>query len=369
MKVLLCGGGTAGHVSPAIAIADALKKSSPDVEFLFVGRDGGEENEAILKSNYQLKTLKIYGIQRKITMENLKRIHAAVKSLSTAKKILREFSPDVVIGTGGYVCWPVIKSAKSLGIPTVIHESNATAGLVTRLLSKKCDRVLLGFESAKKDLRRLDNVRVVGNPVREAFYNHTKESSRKKLGISPSALVISSFGGSGGSMQLNRSIISLMRSYSSKEKNVFHIHSSGKKYYDELIKDAPEFASGKHGCIIKPYVEDMSNVLWASDIVITRCGAITLSELCAVGVIPIMIPSPNVSGNHQYKNAKELRRLGIGILIEEKRLNERALLDAVRSLSENSEKCEKMKEKIKKMHTSDSTKKIVSEVYSLIKND
>lgn len=368
MKVLLCGGGTAGHVSPAIAIADALKKKDSNTEFLFVGREGGEENGATLKNNYPLKTIRIYGIERKLNIENLKRVHTAIKSLSVAKRILSEFSPDIVIGTGGYVCWPIIRTANRMGIPTLIHESNATAGLVTRLLSKKCDRVLLGFESAKKDLKRVNNAVVVGNPVREGFYTLDKRRARKKLGISDSSLVISSFGGSGGSRELNRAIISLMKSYSSKEKNVYHIHSCGKKYYADVSNSVPELVKGRRGCIIKPYIEDMEAVLFASDIVITRCGAITLSELCAVGVTPIMIPSPNVSGNHQYKNAKQLKNLGIGILIEEKNLSERTLLDAVRFLCENPEKCRKMKEKFKKLHVADSAERIVSEVYSLVGN-
>lgn len=365
MKIMFCGGGTAGHLTPAIAIAEALLKEK-NTEILFVCREGGNENEAVIKKGYAIETVNICGIERKISIKNAKNILTAIKAIRKSKSIIKKFSPDVVIGTGGYVTFPVLRAAQKMKIPTVIHESNATPGLVTKLLAPKCTRVLLNLNGSEKEFKNKNNIKIVGNPVREDFLIYDKASARKKLGISQNEFLISSFGGSGGSEKINNSIIALMNSHSSKSKKIRHIHSCGIKYYEKIKKDYPNLVSEKNGCIIKPYIYDMSSVILASDIVITRCGAMTLTEISTAGCAAILIPSPNVTNNHQYKNAKLFSDSGAAIMIEESELNDRTLLDTVRRLETDSVLREKLSIKIKKLCVKNSKELIVEEILSLI---
>lgn len=365
MKIMFCGGGTAGHLTPAIAIAEALLKEKKN-DILFVCREGGNENEAVIKKGYNIETINICGIERKISFKNAKNIFTVIKAIRKSKSIIKNFSPDVVIGTGGYVSFPVLHAAQKMKIPTVIHESNAAPGLVTKILAPKCTKVLLNLKGAEKEFKNKSNIKVVGNPVREDFLIYNKASARKKLGIAQNEFLISSFGGSGGSEKINNSIISLMNSHSSKSKKIRHIHSCGIKYYEKIKKDYPNLVSAKNGCIIKPYIYDISNVILASDIIITRCGAMTLSEISTAGCAAILIPSPNVTNNHQYKNAKLFSDAGAAIMIDESELTDRTLLDTVRKLETNTELREKLSKRIKEMCVSNSRELIVNEVLSLI---
>lgn len=366
MNILFCGGGTAGHITPALAIAEEIKERHPKADIMFVGREKGEENRMIEKNGYALATVNIGGFKRSFSIDNVKNVFTAIEALRKSKKIIKEFSPDVVVGTGGYVCWPVIKAAEKLKIPTVIHESNACPGLVTKLLAPKCDRVLLNFPGAEKELRRCKNVKIVGNPIRREFLTLTKSAARKKLGISQKAFLIVSFGGSGGSKKMNDTVISLMKSHSAKNKHIIHVHGCGNKYQAELKKDYPEFFKGEDGCIITPYIDDMPTLIKAADTVISRCGAMTIAELSAVGVASILIPSPNVTNNHQFKNAKLISERKAAIMIEEKDLCERALLDAIRLIENNVLLRKNMCEKIREFYVENSEKIIADEIFSLI---
>jgi len=285
--------------------------------------------------------------------------------LKAAKKIINEFNPDVVVGTGGYVCWPIIKMAQWMKIPTAIHESNAVCGLVTRLLYKKCKKVFLGFEGAKEEFKHKKNIEVVGIPVKEEFFKTDKISARKHLGIPKSAFVISSFGGSGGSQCLNESAISLMQMHSEKTNGIVHIHSCGSKYYEKLKEEYPEYAKGKNGCIITPYVENMAEVLCASDIIITRCGALTLAEIAAANVAAILIPSPNVTANHQYKNALLFEKADAAVLLEENECLNRNLYDATRSLEIDLNRRNEIKRNISKFATKNAAEIICKKIIEL----
>ncbi len=367
MKYLFCGGGTAGHVSPALAIADEIQKREPDAEILFVGRLSGKENEAILKRGYSLKEINIQGFVRKLSFENIRRGLLAVKSLISAKKILKDFKPDIVFGTGGYVCWPVLKTAKKLGIPTALHESNATPGLVTRLLYKGCDKLFLGFEGAKNEFENKDNISVVGNPVNNEFYTLDKATARKRLGIGRNVFLISSFGGSGGSEKVNEAVINLMQMHSLKSRGIMHYHSAGHKYYEKIKNENPKLCQKGEKCVILPYVSDMPTLICASDIVITRCGAITLSEIIASNVVSIIIPSPNVTNNHQYKNGLLLSKSDSAIMIEESDHLSRDLYDAVRRLEVDRKRREKIKENLLLHRVKNTAEEIVNEIERIIK--
>jgi len=366
MKIIFCGGGTAGHVTPAVAIAEHIKKLYPTAEILFVGREGGDENSVVLKSCFEMKTIKIKGFERRISRENFNSLFIALASLNRAKEIIKDFSPDVVVGTGGYVTWPIIKMAQRLKIPTVIHESNACPGLVTKLLSKKCDKVLLNLSGSEKEFKKQDNLKNVGNPVREDFLKADRESSRKKLGISRKELFIASFGGSGGSRKLNEVIIDVMKNHSSKNRSIRHLHSCGRKYYGEIKDKYPDLVLGKDGCEIKPFVEDMASVMAASDVIISRCGAMALCEICAVGAAAILIPSPNVTNNHQYKNAKLLCDSGAAIMIEEDQLSTESLIAVLNELEAIPKKRKEMSLKANEFYRENSKEIIVEEIVKLI---
>lgn len=366
MNLIFCGGGTAGHVTPAIAIAEEILQKVPDAKILFVGREGGEENQIVKKRGFELKTIKIFGFERKLSLKNLRNVKTALSALRKARAIIKEFSPNAVIGTGGYVCWPMLKAAQSMGIPTVIHESNAAPGLTTKILAKKCDRVLLNLHGSEKEFKKQDNVRIVGNPVRKEFLTQDKIRARKKLGLSEKEFFIFSFGGSGGAKKLNDSVIELMESHSLKNKNIRHVHACGRKYYSEIKKIFPERIREKQGCVIKPYIDDMATMIKAADVVISRAGAMAITEISASGAAAILVPSPNVTNNHQYKNAKLMCDAGAAMMIEEKDLSERSLSDALKKLENDVQLCNKMRAKIKKFYICDSGEKIADEILGLI---
>lgn len=366
MRVILCGGGTAGHVTPALAIAEAIKERERDCDILFVGREGGDENNAVKRYGISIKTVKVSGFRRGVSPKNIKVLFRAVDAFRKARSIIEDFCPDVVIGTGGYVCWPVIRAAQSKKITTLIHESNAFPGLTTRLLAPGCDRVLLNFHGSEAHFRKKDNLSVVGNPLPGALINETRESARKKLGLSQRDFVILSFGGSGGAETVNDNIIKLMKNYSARVPRIKHIHASGKKYFDSIRESQPELVRGRDGCIIYPYIDRMPLYMRSADVVISRCGAMTLSEIAVAGAIPILIPSPNVTDDHQYKNGKLFLDNGAAIMIEESELCERSLLDAVRYLENNPAIRSRMKEKLKGLARENSRELIYGEITQLL---
>ncbi|MBQ8689173.1 MAG: undecaprenyldiphospho-muramoylpentapeptide beta-N-acetylglucosaminyltransferase [Clostridia bacterium] len=366
MKIIISGGGTVGHVTPGIAIAETVLDYDKESKILFIGREGGDENNVIVRHGFAMETLPIHSIERRITFKNIKNAAEIVTSLKKAKKIIKNFSPDVVVGTGGYVCWPVIKAAQSLNIPTVMHESNAYPGLATRMLSKKCDRMLLNFAASAQAFKRKDNLVVVGNPLLNDLINQTKAQARRRLNIPQSSFLIVSFGGSGGADVLNKSIISLMQNYSSKVPRITHIHATGKKYYNQISSEHPKFAKGDNGCYIYPFIDDMPTYLLAADVAICRCGAMTLSEVAKSEVVPILIPSPNVTDNHQYKNGKIFVDANAALMIEEHELNDRTLLDAVRHLESNPMLRKRMTKNLSKFTRANCRQLILDEICSLI---
>lgn len=366
MRAILCGGGTAGHVTPAVAICEMLKEKFESCEILFIGRDGGDENDIVKKHGIKIKTLKIKGLHRGISAKNIKVIFNAVDAYRDSKSIIKDFEPDVVIGTGGYVCWPVIRAAKSKRIPSIIHESNAFPGLTSRILAPGCDRVLVNFPGTEMHFKRKDNISVVGNPMLDTLIKESRDGARKKLGLSQKDFVILSFGGSGGAEVINDSIVKLMKNYSTRVGRIKHIHASGKKYYGKLKETVPELTKGTNGCIIYPYIENMPLYMKSADIVISRCGAMTLSEIAASDAVPILIPSPNVTDNHQYKNGRFLTDKGAAMMIEEGELCERSLLDAVRYLENNPTVRNRMRQKLDEFKKDNCRELIYREIVKIL---
>ncbi len=322
MRIILTGGGTGGHVTPAIAIGEELRSEYPSSEILFIGRRGGKENEAVTAAGIHLETVEIRGLERRLSTDNFKAAVMAVKAYKRSKEIIKEFRPDVIVGTGGYVSWPVVRAGQTLGIATVIHESNVYPGLVTRLLAKRCDKVLLNNSKAAEALRCADTL-TVGNPIRTDFSRISREEARRKLGARQSDTVIVSFGGSGGAEMMNDVVTEVMRKYTATKQSILHIHATGRAYYE---KYSGRIATSDTKSRIMPFIHNMPEMLRAADIAITRCGALTLSELCYVGLPAILIPSPNVTDDHQRKNGEVIAKEGGAVMIEEKDLDTQRLL-------------------------------------------
>ena len=364
MRLLLCGGGTAGHINPAIAVAEEIKRQNPDTKILFIGREGGRENELVKKCGLELQTIKIQCIKRSLSPENIKSAILAIKAVARSKRIIWRFKPDVILGTGGYVCWPVIKAGRSLGIPNAIHESNISPGLTTKLLAKNCDIVFLNRKETKKYLPKGTKALAVGNPLRQGFTKISRTEARRKMQIKENETLIVSFGGSIGAEKLNKVIIRVIENYSSKKADIKHIHATGKRYYDnaEGYEKYERF-----GCKIIPFIDNMPEVLMAADIVVSRSGAMTLSELSEAGVATILIPSPNVTDNHQFTNAKYLFDNDAADLITEENLTEETLKTAIERLKIDKNGRKKRAKNIKTLSTPKSAELIVKELF-LLKN-
>ena len=342
MRVLLCGGGTGGHVMPAIALAEIIEKSFPKSEIAFAGRIGGSENEAYTKTGRKLFTIDISGFSRSLSFKNISAFFKLIKSGRIAREIIKGFDPDIIIGTGGYVCYPFIKQGQHLKIKTAIHESNVAPGLVTRILGPRCDKILLNLEGTREHLKNASNTVVVGNPTRKSFGTMTKVEARRMLRIPESKILIVSFGGSLGSDMLNEAMLGFITDYVDASGEIWHVHATGRHYYDKCKERYPRLFEGKRNIRIVPYIDDMPTLLKAADIAITRSGAMTISELAECKVPSILIPSPNVTANHQYYNAKYMESRGASVVVEEVMLSSGKLKSEITRLLASKDTMRKM---------------------------
>ena len=347
MKVLIAAGGTAGHINPALAIAAYLKERRPDTEIAFAGRREGMEFGLVRKQGYPFYHIEVQGIQRSLTPHNILRNIKALWYLSSSgrksRRILRDFGPDLVIGTGGYVSGPVVLSAAKMGIRTAIHEQNAFPGVTNKILAKQVDLVFAAMPDAVEKLAVPHKTIVTGNPVRPEILRADREKARAKLGIRPDQLCLLSFGGSLGARTINQVIAQLAEWQIKNGKDFFQIHATG-SYGVELFHKLCEEKGilGDPHLMVREYIDDMAGCLAAADLVISRSGAITISELAAAGRASSLIPSPNVAENHQYYNALELSRPGAAILIEEKDLTGDKLIRTVDELTQNPDTLKQM---------------------------
>lgn len=342
MKILMACGGTGGHINPALAIAGIIASHIPDAEFLFVGTPDGMEAELVPAAGYEMDYVQSAGFQRSFSFENLARNAKAVRYLITAgghaKSILRRFQPDIAIGTGGYASGPVIRAAQQLGIPTVIHEQNAYPGVTNKLLAKKAAAVMLTFEAAKEYFPEQTKTHVTGLPVRGNLTKMTREQAKMKLGFQ-SGMTVLSFGGSQGAKCLNDLMPDLMQWHLSSDMEINHIHAYGLHGRDSVPQElkAHGIADNPH-LRVTEYIHDMDVCLAAADLVISRSGASTLSELEAVGRGSILIPYPFAAEDHQYHNAMVLGRAGAAIVIVQKDLTLDLLKEHLKHLYEQPDK-------------------------------
>lgn len=309
---------------PAIAIADIVRARSERAEILFLGAQGGMEERLVPQAGYAIRTLRMMGLSRRVTLENLKAVYLAMRSTAAAVNLLEDFRPDIVIGTGGYASYPALRAAIRCGIPAVVHESNAVAGLAVRHLSSHLDRVWLNFDEARESLARTASVRTVGNPLPRGYERPTPAF----LPAGKRYMVLS-FGGSRGATELNRAVLSLMER--EKERNdIYHVHATGEREYEAFCREMEERNLARRSQYrVVPFLSPMAPYMAAAHVVICRAGAMSLSELAALSKAAVLIPSPNVTGNHQYLNAKALADKGAAILIEEANMTKTSLCDAV----------------------------------------
>lgn len=366
MRVLMTCGGTGGHINPAIAIANMIKERIPEAEILFVGTSKGKENVLVPRAGYELKFVESEGIRRSFSLSNIRAVFRALISPFVAKKVIREFAPDVVVGTGGYACWPVLRGAAMLGIPCVVHESNAIPGMAVKKLQKSVDKILVNFERTRDLLSAKDKVIRVGNPVAKDFSKMEKDAAREKLGIPKDAHVVLSYGGSGGAEELNRIAVEMMKKHVASRKDVIFIHAAGSRDYAACRARFDEFGLG--GCShirLEEYIYDMPAYMAAADVIICRAGAMTISELSMMGKASIMIPSPNVVDNHQYKNAKVLADAEATCLLEEAGLTEDLLWSNIETLLFSPEARTAMERKVTDFADRDANERIFEEIISL----
>ena len=369
MRVILAAGGTAGHINPALAIADKIKYVFPDSEILFVGAPDGMEATLVKKAGYNFRAFKMAGLQRKITVNNLirnaKAAYYYITARSNAKKLLKEFKPDVVIGTGGYVSAPVLLSAAKLGIKTVTHESNSLPGMTTKLLSKNVDRVFVVDKAAVSHLPVKENAVITGNPLRNNIPIEERSEARKKLGL-PDGLTILSFGGSLGANKITEAVVELLR-WENEVGGINHIHGyggNGRDMFDGLMES--EGVKPTDRMILKEYIDNMYTCMCAADIIISRAGAMTLTEIKAIGRASVLIPFPQAAENHQYYNALSMADSGAAVLIEDKDLEKTRLKELIKELSENPARLHDMEKNAAALGTVNAADVIVSQIIDLI---
>ncbi|MBR7091666.1 MAG: undecaprenyldiphospho-muramoylpentapeptide beta-N-acetylglucosaminyltransferase [Clostridia bacterium] len=367
MRILLAGGGTAGHIQPALAIAACIRQHHPQAEFLFVGVKGKMEASIVPKAGYDIRLLDVQGFEHKRTLHalrhNIKALFQAGRSGSTCRRILKEFRPDVAIGTGGYVCGPILRAAGKAGIPVILHESNAFPGVTVKMLVRYATLILVGDESAVKRLPAGAPVQVTGNPIRPQFLTLDKNGARQQLELD-SRPVILSVGGSLGARAINNAMAEVICRNQQEGFPVQIIHSAGHGGYENMCRLLEEkgVRTDDPAVRVRGYIDDMPRCMAAADVVVSRCGAMTLSELPAAGKPAVLIPSPYVAENHQYYNAMALVDKGAAVCIEEKDLTGEKLWETLWNIVSSPEKMRQMAASAKAASVPDAAERIYDAV-------
>ena len=370
MNFLFTCGGTAGHINPALAVAGRLRELMPDCGVLFVGAEGKMETDLVPREGYGIKTVHITNISRgrsvQAVLHNIATVKNVVAATQEAKRIIRDFRPDAAIGTGGYVCYPVLKAAHDLGIPTAVHESNAVPGLTTKMLAGSVDAVMVGFEESRAFYPHPEKVVVTGTPVRGAFTKCSRREARAELGLPLDKPLVVSVWGSLGAERMNGIMTDLI-ALAGKNAGFSLIHSAGSGGYAGMKEKLAEAAPGceKYGIDVREYIYDMPRVMAAADLILCRSGASTLAELTYMGKPAVLVPSPNVTNNHQEKNARVIEKAGGAKVLLEGGLDAPLLLETVKTLLADPEGMKEMSESMKSLAVPDAAEKITEIVLGL----
>lgn len=371
MKFIFTCGGTAGHINPALAVAGRLKELLPDSEFLFLGAEGKMEMDLVPREGYAIRPLKITNLSRDRNLTALAHNLTTLKNVAVSHRevmsIIHAFQPDAVIGTGGYVCYPVLEAASALHIPTAVHESNAVPGLTTKMLARLVDRILVGFEESRQYYAQPEKVIVTGTPVRGRFASCTKARARRELGLAGKEKLVVSVWGSLGAGHMNGIMAELIPLLDGTQ-DFRLIHAAGKMYYsgicEKLAETAPNLSARKVD--LREYIFDMPRVMAAADLVLCRAGASTISELTYLGKPAVMVPSPNVTNHHQERNARVLEKAGGARVLLEGEFEARSLLNLVRRLLADEEALSSMSAAMGALAVPDATDKICGIIMDMV---
>ncbi|MBE7021643.1 MAG: undecaprenyldiphospho-muramoylpentapeptide beta-N-acetylglucosaminyltransferase [Ruminococcaceae bacterium] len=361
MKVLLSGGGTAGHVNPALAAADHLKRTK-HAEILFIGTERGMESRLVPEAGFPISYIEVSGLIRRLTLKNFAVLAQCITAYKRAKKMIKEFQPDVVIATGGYVCAPVVFAAHSLKIPVVIHEQNVIPGVTVKLAAAQADKICISFPETKSHLKPGYEEKCVltGNPIRKSLFQIDREEARAQLGLDNRPFVVA-FGGSLGADRLNAAVTELLNTTDTSSFQL--LLGTGQRYYEQVNQQVKNQGTNIR---IEPYINRMDLVLAAADVVIGRAGALTVSELSALGKPAILIPSPNVAHDHQTYNAKSLEKAGAALVIPEAELCGSRLEKALRDIIAHPEQQARMAENARRIGITDGTERICDAACALL---
>lgn len=371
MKVIIAAAGTGGHINPGIAIANKIKQEQKQAEILFIGTTRGLENDLVPRAGYPLKTIEAYGLSKQISWQNIKRFIKTMKGYSEAKKIIQEFKPDIVIGTGGYICGATITAAHHLHIPTMLHESNAFPGKAVKLLAKKTNTILVSFQEAIARIPKANHIVYTGTPtkIQKREYSIAKQSEIvKQIGLTQLKPIVLIFGGSQGAQKINEAILGIIENKLNKDYQI--IWATGPKQYDvvkEKLEDRNININYVENTKIVPYIYQMEEVMNVADVIVSRSGAMTITEISNLGKPSVLIPLPNVSGNHQYYNAKVLEDLGAAKIILNDELQAVTLNETIKDIILHPKQKEEMGRKANTIATYEVEKKIYQEVVRLVK--
>ena len=373
MNVIFTCGGTAGHINPAIAVANTVRARHPEAKILFIGAQGHMEERLVPQAGYELKCLPASGLSRKLNLAGIKKNIHAVKCVLSAvtecKKIFKEFKPHVVVGTGGYASFPALYAAQSMGIPTCVHEANALPGITTKLAANKADRVLVAFDESRAHYKKPEEVQVVGMPVHRDFVFTTREQARKELGLTDEKLVISAFGSLGAKV-MNEAMAKVFAMEKADGYPFKHIHATGRFGWEWMPGKVAEQGVDLSNCEsidMREYIYNMPTLLAAADVFIGRAGSGTCNEVAAVGVPSILIPSPNVTANHQEKNARVLSDNGGAVLLLESECTPERLYGEITALLSDEARRQAMRAQLSRQAILDSAQRICGILEELAK--
>lgn len=371
MRVIIAAAGTAGHINPGLAIANKIKKEEKDSEIIFIGTTRGLENDLVPRAGYELKTIEAYGLSTKISFENIKKMYKTFKGYGEAKKIIKEFKPDIVIGTGGYICGATISSAHNLKIPTLLHESNSFPGRAIKILASKTDTILVSFKDAIPRIKKARNIVFTGTPVKIKKKDYSIQEKNKIIqdaGLNTKSPIVLVFGGSQGAKRINDTMIEIIKNKMNQKYQV--IWATGPKQYD-FIKEELETASININNIknmkIIPYIYNMEELMNVVDVIVARSGAMTITEISNLGKASILVPLPNVSHNHQLYNAKVLESIGAAKIILDNEITGQKLNRQIEEIISEKKNVEKMEQNALKISTTDAEEKIYEEIKKLVK--
>ena len=370
MKVIIAAAGTAGHINPGIAIANKIKQEEKNSEIIFIGTTRGLENDLVPRAGYKLKTIDAYGLSKEISIQNFQKLYKTYKGIGEANKIIKEFKPDIVIGTGGYICGPVVMAASKNKIPVVLHESNAFPGKAVKMLAKRANTVLISFENARSRIKSAKKIVYTGTPIkiRKKEYNiNEKNKIISSVGLNEAKPIVLIFGGSQGAQKINEAITGIILEKLNKKYQI--IWATGPKQYDIIkqeLEDKNININNIENTRIVPYIYNMEEIMNVSDVIVARSGAMTITEISNLGKPSILIPLPNVSENHQLYNAKVLESIGAAKIILNEDLDENNLNNTIEDIILNKSKLEQMGKKALTVAVDNVEDKIYKEIKEVL---